>query len=77
MTHEELALIYNKANKIFRSDLSWKTKYNFIFSEEVSKKLTLDYFDQDGDYKDDVCAFMSAFEDYYKEQEKINNLLTK
>jgi hypothetical protein len=77
MTHEELALIYNKANKIFHSDLQWSTKYDLIFSSEISQKLPFDWFDPDMDYEDDVCAFMLAFKEYFEEQEKINNLFTK
>jgi hypothetical protein len=52
------------------------TKYDLIFSDEISKKLPFDWLDPDMDYEDDICAFMSAFEEYYMEQEKINNLIT-
>jgi hypothetical protein len=75
MSYNELVEIYSKAKKIVASDLSWSVKYDLIFSDEISKKVSFDWFDPDMDYEDDVCAFMCAFNEYFKEQEKINNLL--
>ena len=47
--------------------VSWKTKYDLIFSEDLSravfKLVRLDYCDPDTSYEDDVRAFVSALED--------------
>lgn len=54
------------ANLIWRNDvLTDEQKYDKIFSEQVSRKvfsqLNLDYCDPDTTYKEDVDAFMNAF----------------
>lgn len=73
LTYGEKVAIYERAKKIAASDLSWKNKYDMIFSKEISHKLDFDYYDPDSDYDDDVIAFMNAFDDYMKKQEIIKN----
>lgn len=66
--------IHNQANKIFNSDLSWEQKYDFIFSENISKvvfrELGLSYYDPDTSYEEDVTAFMTAFNEKFEMFEK-------
>jgi hypothetical protein len=54
-------------NNIYNSDLDWETKYDLIFSENVSKyvfrTIRLDYYDPDTSYEEDVTAFVNAFND--------------
>lgn len=55
---------YEKAKKIINSDLDWEAKYDLIFSDEISRKFNLDYYDPDTSYREDVMAFMDALEEY-------------
>jgi hypothetical protein len=73
MDYVEKSAIHERAKKIVASDLSWKKKYDMIFSEEVSQKFSLDYYDPDTSYEDDVNAFMGALDEYMAEQKIINN----
>lgn len=46
-------------------NLDWDEKYNFVFSEHISKQIfkalpELSYYDPDSDYQDDVLAFYNA-----------------
>lgn len=55
----------DKAVMICDSSMSWKTKYEIIFSPEISQAIyetnvNFDYYDPDMDYQDDVVAFVSA-----------------
>jgi len=48
---------------------SWKELYDFIFSEDVSKKIyeafpDFHYCDPDASYEEDVLAFILAFDEY-------------
>jgi hypothetical protein len=64
-TFDELHLIYNEARKIFDSNLSWEAKFDLIFSENVSRKVELDWaMDADYSCEDDVTAFMDEFDRY-------------
>lgn len=76
MEFRELRIIYQKAYKIFESDLDWNTKYDLIFSADVSRKVKFEYYDPDTDYEDDVKAFMNGFDEYYKKQSKINDIMS-
>lgn len=70
MNKVKLVEIYNKANAIMKSNLSWIDKYQLIFSENICMK-TLDVFnwyDPDTDYRDDVNAFMYAFKNYMEKE---------
>jgi len=60
--------IYIIAKTIIASELSWKDKFNLIFSEEISLKFNFDWLDLDLDYKDDVLAFMEGFDKYMKRE---------
>ena len=60
--------IYGIAKIIIASELSWKDKFNLIFSEEISLKFNFDWLDLDLDYKDDVLAFMEGFDKYMKRE---------
>lgn len=76
MEFRELITIYQKAYKIFESDLDWQTKYDLIFSEDVSRKVRFEYYDPDMDYEDDVRAFMNGFDEYYEKQKRINDIIS-
>jgi hypothetical protein len=70
---EKLKRLHKKANDIYNHTfLTWEEKYHQIFSDDVSKKvfelISLDYYDPDTDYDEDVIAFMTAF------NERIKNL---
>jgi hypothetical protein len=61
---EKLKVIYDKAVKIFVSDMSWEEKYTKIFSEDISRAVNvlveLHYYDPDTSYEEDVRAFIGA-----------------
>ena len=49
-------------------NLDWDEKYNFIFSEHISKQIfkalpDFSYYDPDSGYQDDVMAFYLAVKD--------------
>lgn len=71
MNYEEKKKIYERAKRIIASDLEWKDKYDMIFSEEISRKISLDYYDPDTTYEEDVMAFMKAFDSYMFKQDII------
>lgn len=72
MNYLEEKKIYDKATKIVNSKtLDWKTKYELIFSEEVSLHFNFDWYDPDMDYEDDVKAFMNGFKDYIEKRKLI------
>jgi hypothetical protein len=57
--------IYDKAKKIYEAeDLDDEEKYDMIFSDEISRKVSFDYYDPDTTYEEDVAAFMRGFEEY-------------
>ena len=63
---QKLQKLNKKANEIYDDDeLTWEEKYDLIFSEKLSRKvhalITLDYYDPDTSYEEDVSAFVSAF----------------
>jgi hypothetical protein len=60
----ELIDLNIEAHKIVDSDLSWKAKYDLIFSDDISMKVKLDYYDPDTSYEEDVYAWMTAFDEY-------------
>ena len=48
---------------------AWKELYNFVFSEEISKKIherfpDFHYADPDTTYQEDVITFINAFSEY-------------
>jgi hypothetical protein len=55
----------DRAVAISESDASWETKYDMIFSPEISRAIyetnvDFDWCDPDADYVDDVLAFVFA-----------------
>lgn len=62
--------LLNLTNKIFKSDISWEAKFDLIFSDNISRAvfdlISLDYYDPDTTYEEDVSAFVHAFRDYVK-----------
>jgi hypothetical protein len=63
----EIKSIYERAQRIVASDLEWDKKYDMIFSEEVSRKVSFDWNDPDCGYEDDVRAFMEGFDRYMRD----------
>lgn len=66
---KEIIKINDKVQKIINDvRLTWEEKYHKIFSDEISGKIyhsiTLDYFDPDTSYEEDVFAFANALNDY-------------
>lgn len=72
MNYEEKKKIYERAKRIIASDLEWEEKYDMIFSEEISRKFSLDYYDPDTSYEEDVMAFMNALDEYMRKQDIIS-----
>jgi hypothetical protein len=75
---EKFISLAELADKICNSNMDWNTKYNLIFSENISSKMHelyhIRYVDPDTSYEDDVKAFVNAankvakrFEDLLKE----------
>jgi hypothetical protein len=64
---DNLKNLQAQVNQIFESNVSWEVKYDLIFSKHLSGKIndliTLDYYDPDTDYKEDVTAFVTALND--------------
>ena len=76
-THYEnlIFLLNKKANEIYSNiSLTWKQKFDLIFSDEISQKvfdlINLDYYCPDTSYEEDVIAFMDAFNKYIDEHPK-------
>jgi hypothetical protein len=67
--------IYEKAKKIHEAkDLEAGEKYDRIFSEKISRKVShlFEWSDPDTTYEEDVAAFMRAFEEYVEDQKRLN-----
>ncbi len=71
LSYRELLDIYAEAKEIYNSGISWKAKYDLIFSDRISKRVRFDYYDPDTSYpavmttyEEDVTAFVMAFHDY-------------
>lgn len=71
----KLVELNRQANNIFTSDLQWKDKYEMIFNDDISvlvnKMVTLEYYDPDTTYEEDVTAFMNAFNKKISELKKL------
>lgn len=63
----KLRNLHAQAREVFDSNLSWETKYSLIFSKHISCQvfdlISLDYYDPDTSYQEDVMAFMNAFDE--------------
>lgn len=62
-----------KVNEIYNNpNLNWEVKYDKIFSDKISKKvfskISLNYYDPDTTYEEDVTAFVNAFNEYFKNE---------
>ena len=60
----ELKEVYKEAREIYDSSLSWEAKYDLIFSDKISKKVSFSWYDPDTSYEEDVTAFIQAFDEY-------------
>lgn len=67
--------LFDAAKRIVESEASWPTKYNLIFSDEISFAMhdlfPLDYYDPDGDYEQDVRAWFRAAEEKAEDLRKV------
>lgn len=65
-----LSKLFQKTEDIINSETSWESKYDKIFSDEISKKVfsmvDIDYSDPDTSYEEDAKAFYECFRDYMK-----------
>lgn len=57
----------------------WKNLYDFVFSDEISRKLSerfgrLNYYDPDASYYEDVTAYIEAFSNYANRCTSSNNV---
>lgn len=71
----ELARLRDRAVHVANSDAEWETKYDLIFSDDMSLMvMDLDpgfsYYDPDTSYEDDVRAFVDALQERVTELEK-------
>jgi len=71
MEYLEKKKIHERAKRIVASDLEWSNKYDMIFSEDISGLFSLDYYDPDTSYEEDIMAFMRALDDYMRTQDII------
>lgn len=70
MSYQKLVKLNQKIqNLIQENNISWETKYELIFSENISRKIftyfkemniSFDYYDPDTSYEEDVKAFAYA-----------------
>lgn len=69
---EFIQLAY-EVDRICDSMASWETKYDMVFSDEVSIRMhelvTFDYYDPDTTYEEDVRAFRNAVMEKARELE--------
>lgn len=82
--YQELLNLNNKIQRLMNEDeeeVNWELKYDLIFSEEVSRKVfslireigtSLEYYDPDSSYEEDLRAFSEALAYKIVELEKIN-----
>lgn len=64
LTFEELRRIYKEAREIYESSISWRAKYDLIFSDRISQRVSFEWYDPDTSYEEDVTSFMNGFEYY-------------
>lgn len=71
----EYLTLFEEAKVIFDSEADWETKYDLIFSDQVStpmnKLFRLDYYDPDTTYEEDLTAWFRAAEEKADELYKI------
>ena len=62
-------------NAAYNQGMDWCKIFDLVFSDEISKKCDLDYYNPDTGYDDDVLAFESALKEKVEELEKLYNAL--
>jgi hypothetical protein len=67
ITFTELQQVYKDAKEIFESSISWEAKYDLIFSDNISQKVSFRWYDPDTSYEEDVTYFMEEFDTYMNE----------
>lgn len=75
MQYEDAMILFERAQRIFASDLDPKTKYDQIFSDEISSKFVeegMNWYDPDTSYEEDVESFMRALTEYMAERKKVH-----
>ena len=77
MNYEEKNKIYETAQRVVTSDLEWQDKYDMIFSDGISSMFSLDYYDPDTSYEEDVMAFMNALDEHMKKQHIISKQIER
>lgn len=73
MSYQKLVKLNQRIqNLIQENNISWETRYEIIFSSQVSKQIftyfkeigiVFDYYDPDTSYEEDVKAFADAVND--------------
>jgi hypothetical protein len=62
--YRQFVRLAREAQRICDTDASWETKYDLIFSEDISTRmrdiLDVEYYDPDTSYQEDVRAFCAA-----------------
>lgn len=77
MIYQELLKLHQRVqNLVKENNISWKTKYELIFSSNISTKIffcfkelgvSFHYYDPDTSYEEDVKAFAYALRDKMQE----------
>lgn len=55
-------------------ELTWEEKYDLIFSEKISGKAQIDWYDPDTTYEEDVRAFVDALKRRLARMEVLDKL---
>ena len=72
----KLLRIVNQAERIIAAEISWRTKYDLVFSDDIAGavrdlNIRLEWYDPDTSYEEDVLAYMSAIRERADEFKKI------
>lgn len=73
---KEFIKLVGDAQRIIDSPIEWETKFDLIFSDIISKKISelgilFEWCDPDTSYEDDVLAYYNAVKSKAEELEKI------
>lgn len=70
----EFIRLAREVRRICDTDADWETKYDLVFSPDMSRRMSalyrLDYYDPDTSYEEDVLAFCRAVNEKADELEK-------
>lgn len=74
-TLNSLVRLRDRAVRILDSEATWETKYELLFSEDLSLRVkavdpSFSYYDPDTTYEADSVAFVRALQDRVAELEK-------